>query len=127
MLLRSPWRPEGVRRVWWPGLRGGRAGRNPRLAMNPVAAPAKLGPPNAPNAFWAPWARNTAPSVRRNASNPRSTNILPPPKRGGGKHVFKLYIIYTDQATQQIPPDQGSWHQQKALTNHPDLPWHRRA
>src|SRR3989454_8476577 len=46
--------------------------------MTPVA-PAKPGPPNAPNAFCAPWLRNTSPSVSRSASNPRSANMVPPP------------------------------------------------
>src|SRR5205809_6718182 len=51
-----------------------RASRNPMLPMNPTAPP-NHGPPNAPNAFCAPCARNTATSTSRRASNPSSANI----------------------------------------------------
>src|SRR5437899_7650382 len=79
-----------------------RAGRNPRHPSNPVE-PARPGPPNAPNAFWAPWARNTAPSVRRNASNPRSKNILPPPKRGGGNNYSNSRYLTSNKPGNKLP------------------------
>src|SRR6059058_657597 len=94
-----------------------RAGRKPRLPMIPVA-PSKPGPPNAPNPFCAPWARKTAPSAKRKASNPTSANIRHLPKR----NYLEIEILDIEAPGEQIGRDNGSWSVMKQSPSRMDVP-----
>src|SRR6059058_6304993 len=94
-----------------------RAGRKPRLPMNPVA-PSKPGPPNAPNPFCAPWARKTAPSAKRKASNPTSANIRHLPKR----NYLEIEILDIEAPGEQIGRDNGSRSVMKQSPSRVDVP-----
>src|SRR5882762_9264827 len=94
-----------------------RAGFNPRPPKKPAAAP-NPGPPNHPKAFWAPCARNTAPSVSRSANNPRSANI-------GDTSVEKLSRnrdTLSETPEEQFPVHPGSWGDMPAARSRVDVP-----
>src|SRR5213076_2941333 len=94
-----------------------RAGRKPRLPMNPVA-PSKPGPSNAPNRFCAPWARKTATSAKRKASNPTSANIRHLPKR----NYLEIEILDIEAPGEQIGRDNGSRSVMKQSPSRVDVP-----